>query len=98
MFRYQQINSGKNVTVFIENVAVSVPEQSSVAAAMLFHAIGATRFTPVSDSPRAPFCMMGECFECLMIIDGQSNRQACMVQVRDGMQIQRQHGAGLSVV
>ena len=36
---------------------------------------------------------MGSCFECLVQIDGQPNQQACMVPVRDGMQVQLQHGA-----
>jgi D-hydroxyproline dehydrogenase subunit gamma len=53
----------------------------------------ATRTTPVSGSPRAPYCMMGVCFECLMEIDGIANRQACMVRVRPGMRITRQQGA-----
>jgi NADH dehydrogenase/NADH:ubiquinone oxidoreductase subunit G len=37
--------------------------------------------------------MMGACFECLMVIDGEPFRQACMVTVRDGMVIARQDGA-----
>jgi hypothetical protein len=28
-----------------------------------------------------------------MVIDGQSNRQACMVTVRDGMRVESQAGA-----
>ena len=40
---------------------------------------------------RAPFCMMGTCFECLVEIDGQPNRQACLTIVREGMDIKRQY-------
>jgi D-hydroxyproline dehydrogenase subunit gamma len=36
--------------------------------------------------------MMGVCFECLMVIDGIASRQACLVPVREGMQIARQDG------
>ena len=36
--------------------------------------------------------MMGVCFECVMEIDGVLNRQACQVQVSEGMRIRRQHG------
>jgi hypothetical protein len=37
--------------------------------------------------------MMGVCFECLLVIDGEPSQQGCMVQVRPGMRIERQEGA-----
>ena len=36
---------------------------------------------------RAPYCMMGVCFDCLAEIDGVPNRQSCMVTVQPGMRI-----------
>jgi predicted molibdopterin-dependent oxidoreductase YjgC len=36
--------------------------------------------------------MMGVCFECLVTIDGEPSRQACLVAVREGMQVSPQHG------
>ncbi len=50
------------------------------------------RHTPVSGAPRAPFCMMGACFVCLVEIDGVV-RQACLIEVRDGLEIARPHEA-----
>ena len=47
-----------------------------------------------SGVPRAPWCMMGVCFECLVEIDGAAGRQACMIEVRDGMRIRRQPQVG----
>jgi hypothetical protein len=41
---------------------------------------------------RAPYCMMGICFDCLAEIDGVPNRQSCMVAARPGMLIRRQRG------
>lgn len=52
------------------------------------------RRSPVSGKPRAPLCMMGVCFECLVEIDGQTNQQGCMVRVREGMRIRRQMSMG----
>ena len=80
------------VTVHIDGRPVAVPVGCTAAAAMLIHGEGATRTTPVSGSPRAPYCMMGVCFECLMTIDGIPSRQACLVPVREGMRIDRQFG------
>jgi predicted molibdopterin-dependent oxidoreductase YjgC len=82
------------VTVDIEGREIRVPAGDSVAAAVLAAGLGHTRTTPVSGRPRAPYCMMGLCFDCLMEIDGQANRQACLVRVADGMRIRRQHRAG----
>lgn len=65
----------------------------SVAAALLAAGIGKFRETPVSGSPRVPWCMMGVCFECLVEIDGIASRQACMIPVAEGMQVRRQLGA-----
>ncbi|MFC3286109.1 (2Fe-2S)-binding protein [Litchfieldella rifensis] len=83
----------RTVTLRFEDCPVSAREGESVSAALLAAGVLACRTTPVSDSPRAPYCMMGVCFECLMEIDGIPNVQACQVQVRDGMQVRRQQGA-----
>jgi len=81
------------VAVEVEGRSIHVPEGASAAAAALLAGIDATRETPVSRAPRGPYCMMGVCFDCLAEIDGMPNRQSCMVTVRPGMSIRRQHGA-----
>ncbi|MFI8748466.1 (2Fe-2S)-binding protein [Vreelandella lionensis] len=65
----------------------------TVAAALLASGISVCRTTPVSNASRAPYCMMGVCFECLVDIDGNPNVQACQVEVREGMRIYAQQGA-----
>ena len=94
MFKRLNDLTGETVTVTIEGEDVQVPAGETVAAAVLVHGLGHTRTTPLSGGPRAPLCMMGVCFECLMEIDGLPNRQACQVQVADGMTIRRQQGVG----
>ncbi|AJC23613.2 (2Fe-2S)-binding protein [Pandoraea pulmonicola] len=84
---------GATVRVFIEGAPVEVPRDMNVAAALLFAGVTACRTTPVSGSERAPFCMMGVCFDCLVEIDGVPNRQGCMTPVREGMQVRRMDGA-----
>jgi predicted molibdopterin-dependent oxidoreductase YjgC len=66
-------------------------EGDTVAAALLAAGIFALRNSPVSGRPRAPYCMMGVCFECVVVIDGRSSHQACMTVVAEGMRIERQH-------
>lgn len=86
-------SDGARVRIEIDGAEVEAGEGESVAAAVLAHGDDATRTTPVSGTGRAPYCMMGVCFECLMEIDGIPNRQACMVNVQPGMKIVRQQGA-----
>ncbi|MBY0265979.1 MAG: (2Fe-2S)-binding protein [Burkholderiales bacterium] len=80
------------VTVVVNGRSVAVPQGCSAAAAMLMHGGGSTRTTPVSGEARAPYCMMGLCYECLMEIDGEPNQQGCLVIVREGMHINPQLG------
>lgn len=39
---------------------------------------------------RRPYCLMGACFDCRLIIDGQRDRLGCMHRVRAGMTIETQ--------
>jgi D-hydroxyproline dehydrogenase subunit gamma len=68
---------------------IEAREGDSVAAALVAAGVGPIRSSVVSGEPRAPYCMMGVCFECLVEIDGLANRQACMVVVQPGMQVSR---------
>ena len=98
MFRRLAESAGETVTVNIDGREIQVPAGETVATAVLVNNLVYNRTTPVSGTPRAPLCMMGVCFECLMEIDGVPNRQACQVRVEDGMCIRRQYGTGASPV
>ena len=65
----------------------------SVAVALLAAGEVSLRETPISGAPRAPYCMMGICFDCLVEIDGKGNRQACLTQATQGMNVRRQRSA-----
>ena len=93
MFKRLPDAPAETVAIDFEGRRVEARTGDTVAAAVLAADPGHTRTTPVSGSARLPYCMMGVCFDCLMEIDGVPNRQACMVRVRDGMQVRRQQGA-----
>jgi D-hydroxyproline dehydrogenase subunit gamma len=80
------------VEVFVDGAAVRVPEGASAAAAVLLAGAPLIRETSVSGAPRLPYCMMGVCFDCLVVIDGLGNRQGCLVPLREGMVVETQHG------
>jgi succinate dehydrogenase/fumarate reductase-like Fe-S protein len=82
-----------HVTIVIDGSKIEVDATASVAVALLGAGMTTLRRSVVNDQPRAPYCLMGVCFECLVTIDGVQNRQACMVPVRDGMTVALQRGA-----
>ena len=93
MFRLVEDSGSDTVTLRIEDREYAVPAGISVAAAVLLCGVDKVRTTPVTDSPRLPYCMMGICFDCLMRIDGVPNQQACQVEVAQNMTIEYQQGA-----
>ena len=93
LFRAESPAGSPTVTLQFEDQSICVPAGLSVAAALLLNGAEPFRTTPVSQSPRAPYCMMGVCFECLVEVDGKPGRQACLTMVREGMVIRRQQGA-----
>jgi D-hydroxyproline dehydrogenase subunit gamma len=75
------------ITIFVNDQAVSVENGDTVAAALLSAGLLRLRGSAISNGPRAPYCLMGVCFECLVEIDGVPERQACLVPVREGMHV-----------
>jgi len=92
MFRRLLEAAGGRVRVTIDGKPVEANAGDSVAAAMLAAGFVQYRTTPVSGQKRAPYCMMGACFDCLVTVDGIGNRQGCLIEVREGMRIETQHG------
>jgi len=93
MFRPRPDGTPPTIAVEVEGRIVRVPAGASAAAAVLLAGLPNIRETSVTGSPRAPYCMMGVCYDCLAEIDGVPNRQSCMVAARPGMRIRRQQGA-----
>lgn len=81
------------VDIFIEGRLVAAREGETLAVALLKDDVVPLRRTPVSGQPRAPLCLMGVCFDCLVEVDGVQNVQSCMVPVRAGMQVRLPNGA-----
>ena len=90
MFKKRPETAEPTVRIFFEGAPIDASSTSSVAAALLCAGIGPLRQAVVTGEPRAPHCMIGTCYECMVEIDGEPARQACLTSVRDGMRIERQ--------
>lgn len=88
MFKDLNINDAQaSVKIHINGIERVVPARYTVAAALLVQPQRHPRIHPVSNAPREPLCLMGGCFECLVEIDGIADRQACLFEVKEGMQV-----------
>ncbi len=92
MFRKLHEPGPETLTITVDGVSISVEPGESVAAVLLRQAESWSRLTPVTQSKRAPYCMMGVCFDCLTEVDGVASVQTCLKPVCDGMRVVRQIG------
>lgn len=91
MFRKLKDPSENAVTVYVDGAPISAEVNENVATVLLRQPMVWSRTTPISETRRAPFCMMGVCFDCLALVDG-ALVQTCLAPVRDGMHVERQLG------
>lgn len=68
----------------------------TVASALIMNGTYHLRDSPNARAPRGPFCMMGACQECAILIDSVI-RRACQIQAVDGMHVELR-GAGSDVI
>ncbi len=92
MFRKLHEPGPSSLIIYIDGVPAEAEPGESVAAVLLRQAEPWSRVTPVSQAKRAPYCMMGVCFDCLAEVDGVASVQTCLKPVCDGMSIVRQIG------
>lgn len=92
MFRKLHDFSAYAFTVYVDGVPVPAEPGESVAAVLLRQEVTWSRLTPVTQSKRASYCLMGVCFDCLAEVDGVASVQTCLTTVREGMRIARQRG------
>lgn len=90
---FLELEDGPRVAVWFDGMQLELPDGANLAAALLGAGVTVFRHTPVSAAPRAPFCMMGACFDCLVEIGGVV-QQACMLEVTEGLRISRPQQPG----
>ena len=74
------------VAVTVNDVPVSLPTGSTVAAAVLQSGVASFRRS-VKGEARGPLCGMGICFECRVTINGVAHVRSCQTVCEDGMDV-----------
>ena len=91
MFR-RAVAISQPVAFDFEGRTIEAQAGETVAAALLAAGVRDFRVSAEDASPRGPLCMIGNCFECLVEIEGLGGRQACRERVRDGLRVRRHAG------
>lgn len=89
-----QFSRGKKVTFYYNGRPLEWYEHDPIAVALHANGIKVLSYTKKYHRPRGLFCAIGKCSSCFMIVDGMPNVRTCITPVREGMQIQTQHGLG----
>ncbi|MEU8518713.1 (2Fe-2S)-binding protein [Streptomyces sp. NBC_01216] len=74
--------------------AVDALPGQSLAAALWGAGITAWRTTRIGGRPRGAFCGIGQCFDCLVTVNGAPNRRACLLPAAPGDTVTTQKGHG----
>ena len=81
----------EEVTVILDGVPIKVEKGQMIAAALLEKGIRVNRYTRKNHAPRGIFCGIGQCTDCVMIVNGQINVRTCITPVEEGMVIETQN-------
>ncbi len=90
MFNRVSTDEVEMIRILVDGEELIVRKGLNIAAALLEANIRQFRKSAVTGEARAPYCMMGVCFDCLLTIDGIPNQQSCLVEVSEGMRVDRQ--------
>jgi len=74
------------VTLRVNDVPVSMPAGSMVAAAILESGVTTFRRSVIGEA-RGPLCGMGICFECRVRVDGVAHVRSCQTLCENGMDV-----------
>lgn len=88
--RVEARRRGARLTARINGRPVTAYAGETVFAVLVAEGIRALRRPPggaAGEPGRGGFCGMGVCQECRVTVDGLPDQRACMLAVRDGMEI-----------
>ncbi len=65
-----------------------------IAAALLAAGVQVFRTTQKTGQPRSLFCGIGQCNDCVVVVNGRPNVRSCVTRLEEGMVIETQAGFG----
>ncbi|MGB9695318.1 MAG: FAD-dependent oxidoreductase [Caldisericaceae bacterium] len=87
-------DKGKKLNFIFEGESVEAYEGETVGVALYRNGIDVFSESPKLHHPRGMFCAIGKCSSCMMRVNGVPNVRTCILNVREGMVVERQDGLG----
>lgn len=82
------------VSIIVDGKTVRAKKGEMIAAALNAAGIRINRYTIKNKTPRGIFCGIGQCTDCVMIVNDVPNVRTCITPVEDGMVVKTQYGVG----
>ena len=101
VFQYMRVDDhiilGKDerdeiVEIIVDGETIQAKKDEMIIAALMANGIKINRYTVKNNRPRGIFCGIGQCTDCVMVVNGKPNVRTCVTPVEEGMIIETQLG------
>ena len=82
------------VTIIVNGKPMKAKKGEMILSALLSEGIIVNRYTAKKHEPRGLFCGIGQCTDCMMVVNGIPNIRTCITPVEEGMTVDTQDGVG----
>ena len=82
------------VTIIVNGKSMKAKKGEMILSALLAEGIIVNRYTAKKHEPRGLFCGIGQCTDCMMVVNGIPNIRTCITPVEEGMTVDEQDGLG----
>jgi predicted molibdopterin-dependent oxidoreductase YjgC len=82
------------VKIKLDGKTIQAKKGEMISAALIANEIRINRYTVKREEARGIFCGIGQCTDCVMVVNGKPNVRTCVTPVEDGMIINTQYGLG----
>lgn len=89
-----EISDSATLTFYYNGRPLQAKQGDTVAAALTANGIRVFRRTSKLHEPRGLFCAIGQCTDCIMVVNGHLNVRTCVTLVEAGMRVETQDGLG----
>ncbi len=85
--RSERVERREELTLLVNGRQIKAYAGETVLVALLAAGIKKFKQSSVLKEDRGPLCGMGVCYECLVTINGIPDQRACLIEVKNGMEI-----------
>ncbi len=91
---FEDLDTTEYVNITVDGKPVKAVKGEMILAALLAEGIIINRYTTKRHEPRGLFCAIGQCTDCMMVVNGMPNVRTCITPVEEGMTVETQNGLG----